>query len=40
MSRDFTLGANTLYIADTNHHRIVAFDLDTKKSTTLNIRMP
>jgi DNA-binding beta-propeller fold protein YncE len=31
---------NTLYIADTNHHRILAMDFATKKARVLEIQMP
>ena len=30
----------TLYVADTNHHRIVAVDLATKKARVLDVRVP
>jgi DNA-binding beta-propeller fold protein YncE len=32
--------ADTLYIADTNHHRVVAVDIATKKATVLGIELP
>jgi len=35
-----SLAGNVLYVADTNHHRIVAIDLGTKKSTVIEVRMP
>ncbi len=35
-----SLAGNTLFVADTNHHRIVALDLKTKQARVLEIRMP
>jgi hypothetical protein len=34
-----SVGGNTLYIADTNHHRIIAVDTATKKPKLLDIQM-
>ena len=34
------VAANTLYIADTNHHRILAVDLATKRSRVVAIELP
>lgn len=35
-----SLAGDTLYVADTNHHRIVAVDIATKKARALNVEMP
>jgi len=35
-----TVAGGTLYIADTNHHRILAVDAATKKSQILNVQLP
>jgi DNA-binding beta-propeller fold protein YncE/cytochrome oxidase Cu insertion factor (SCO1/SenC/PrrC family) len=32
-----SVGGGTLYVADTNHHRIVAVDLETRKARVLNV---
>ena len=34
-----SVGADTLYVADTNHHRIVAVDLKTKKPRVLEVTL-
>ena len=35
-----SIAGDTLYVADTNHHRIVAVDLKTKQPKVLEIKMP
>jgi sugar lactone lactonase YvrE len=35
-----SVAGNTLYIADTNHHRILAVEMPTKKATLVNITLP
>jgi DNA-binding beta-propeller fold protein YncE/peroxiredoxin len=35
-----SLAGNVLYVADTNHHRILATDFTTRKSTVISIRLP
>ena len=35
-----SVSGDTLYIADTNHHRIVAVDIKTKKSRILDVQLP
>jgi hypothetical protein len=35
-----SLAGNTLFIADTNHHRIVAIDLKAKQVKVVEIGMP
>jgi len=35
-----SLAGNTLFIADTNHHRIVAIDLKAKQVRVVDIKMP
>jgi DNA-binding beta-propeller fold protein YncE/peroxiredoxin len=35
-----SVSGNTLYIADTNHHRILAMNLATMKARVLNVQMP
>jgi DNA-binding beta-propeller fold protein YncE len=35
-----SLADGTLYVADTNHHRIVAIDLATKKARVLDVKLP
>lgn len=35
-----SVAGNTLYIADTNHHRIIAADVLTKKCRILDVRLP
>jgi sugar lactone lactonase YvrE len=35
-----SVAGDTLYVADTNHHRIVAVDIATRQTRVLNIRLP
>jgi DNA-binding beta-propeller fold protein YncE len=35
-----SIGGSTLYIADTNHHRILAVDLVTRRARVLDVRLP
>jgi len=35
-----SIGGNTLYVADTNHHRVLAVDLTTHRARVLDIRLP
>ena len=39
-SGGISVAGGTLYIADTNHHRIIAVDVATRKAKVLDIRLP